>query len=219
METWHATRRTRAVVLVLHGGAEAGLSEVRPWGLAYLRMLPVARALHRACGRHGVEVRLVRNRVRGWNEPELHPVVDARWALEEIRATRPGVPVFVVGHSMGGRVALRVADDPAVTAVCALAPWTPDGEPVEGVRGRDVVIAHGVHDRITKPAESFAYAVQARRSAARIVRYEVLAEGHAMVRRPGVWNRLICAFTLDAAGVAALPAWSSAAGRRLRLPV
>ncbi|MFD2416107.1 alpha/beta hydrolase [Amycolatopsis pigmentata] len=209
----------RAVVLVLHGGAETGLGRVRPWGPAYLRMLPMARAVHRATAWHGVEVRLLRNRVRGWNEPELHPVADARWALERVTKERPGVPVLLVGHSMGGRVALRVADDPAVTAVCALAPWTPDAEPVEPVRGRDVVIAHGVWDRITRPAESYTYARRAGYEGARVVRFEVMGEGHAMLRRPGVWNRIVRSFTLDAAGIEAATAWETDPGRRLRLPL
>lgn len=218
MSIWRARGPVRAVTLVLHGGAEAGLDRIYPWGLAYLRMLPLARAVHRAAAWHGVEVRVLRNRVRGWNEPDLHPVSDARWALARIRAERPGTPVFLLGHSMGGRVALRVADDPAVTAVCALAPWTPEGEPVDGVRGRDVVIAHGTLDHTTKPGESYTFASRAREQAGRVARFEVLAEGHAMLGRPHVWNRLVGEFTLDAAGVAPAPAWTSGPDRRLRLP-
>lgn len=218
LTTWRARGPVRAVVLVLHGGAENGLNLVRPWGAAYLRMVPLARTMLRAGGPHGVEVRLLRNRVRGWNEPELHPVADARWALERIRAERPGVPVFLAGHSMGGRVALRVADDPQVKAVLALAPWTPPGEPVEPVTGRTVVIAHGTRDRITPPGESFAYARHAQAVAERVVRIEVMSEGHAMLFRPAVWNRLAREFALDAAGVAPLTAWSAAPHQRLRLP-
>lgn len=185
----------RSVALVLHGGAEHGLDAVPPWRLAYLRMVPFARALATAYGRHGLEVRLLRNRVRGWNEPTLHAVRDARWALGHLRAERPGLPVFLLGHSMGGRVALRVADDPAVTGVCALAPWTPDDEPVEPVRDRTVLIAHGTDDRTTSPTASYRYARRARGVARRLARVELADEGHAMVRRPAVWTRLV----LDAA--------------------
>ncbi|WP_027940647.1 serine aminopeptidase domain-containing protein [Amycolatopsis taiwanensis] len=219
MSVLRARGPVRAVTLVLHGGAEAGLRRTYPWGPAYLRMLPLARAVRWAAAGHGVEVRVLRNRVRGWNEPDLHPVVDARWALARIRAEHPGIPVFLLGHSMGGRVALRVADDPAVTAVCALAPWTPDGEPVDGVAGRDVVIAHGTLDRTTKPAESYTFAWRARAQAARVARFEVLAEGHAMLCRPRVWDRLVGEFALDAAGVAPGLAWSADPDRRLRLPL
>lgn len=218
LRTWRARGPVRAVVLVLHGGAENGRTAVRPWGAAYLRMVPLARAIARAGGPHGVEVRLLRNRVRGWNDPDLHPVADARWALRRIRAERPGVQVWLAGHSMGGRVALRVADDPQVRSVLALAPWTPSGEPVEPVAGKTVVIAHGTHDHITRPAESFAYAERAQAVAERVVRIEVMSEGHAMLYRPGVWNRLVREFALDAAGVAPLTAWSAGPDQRLRLP-
>ena len=218
LTTWAAQGQVRGVALVLHGGAEQGLAEVRPWGLAHLRMLPVARALHRAVTGHGVEVRLLRNRVHGWNDPDLHPVSDARWALERIRSERPGVPAFLIGHSMGGRAALRVADDPAVTAVCALAPWTPVGEPVEPVKERTVVIAHGTLDRITNPAESYTYAVRAQHVAARLARFELMSEAHAMLLRPGTWNRIVREFALDAAGVRPLTVWETDPDQRLRLP-
>lgn len=217
LSEWAAQGPVRAVALVLHGGAEAGLSGVRLWNTAYLRMVPLAKAVHRAGARHGVEVRLLRNRVRGWNEPALHPVVDARWALARIRRERPEAPVFLLGHSMGGRVALRVADDPTVTAVCALAPWTPDGEPVEPVTGRTVVIAHGTRDRITSPTDSYRYAQRARHNAGRLARFELLLEGHAMLQRPGAWNRLVSEFTLDAAGVSPATVWEKSPDQRLRL--
>ena len=141
----------RAVVLVLHGGQERSTVPATRWYPAYWRMVPFARDLRRAGRGAGVAVWLMCNRYRGWNQPELDPVADARWALEAIRRAHPGVPVVLVGHSMGGRVALRVADDPAIAGVCVLAPWTPAGEPVAQLADRTVLIAHGDRDRITDP--------------------------------------------------------------------
>jgi dienelactone hydrolase len=223
VSVWRARGRTEAVVLVLHGGAEHGMGAVPPWKLAYLRMVPIARALHRAGRGHGVEVRLLRNRRYGWNAPALDPVDDARWALERIRAEHPGVPVVLVGHSMGARVALRVADDPAVRGVCALAPWTPRGEPVEAVAGRLVLIVHGTRDRMTSPAESHAFAQRAEGVAARVARFEIAGEGHAMLRRSAVWTRLTIAFTLEVLAGGddgeLRGAWAAPGHERLRIPV
>lgn len=214
----------KAVVLVLHGGREHGHTPMRPWSLAYLRMIPLAKSIHRAGAESGVEVRLIRNRVRGWNAPDLDPVRDARWALALIETEHPGTPVILVGHSMGGRVALRVADDPAVVAVCALAPWTPLGEPVAAVEGRTVLIVHGTRDRMTDPATSLSFASRAEAGTSRLVRFEVGEEGHAMVRRSGVWTRLVTALTTGvAAGRPAdemlAAAWTKPSAERLRIPL
>jgi dienelactone hydrolase len=223
VSVWPARGRTEAVVLVLHGGAERGTGGVQPWKPAFLRMVPIARALHRAGRANGVEVRLLRNRRYGWNAPVLDPVDDARWALERIRADHPGLPIVLVGHSMGARVALRVADDPAVRGVCALAPWTPRGEPVDAVAGRSVLIVHGTRDRMTSPAESHAFAERAEGVAARVARFEIANEGHAMLRRSSVWTRLTIAFTLEVlagdTGDELRGAWAAPGPERLRIPV
>lgn len=223
VSVWPARGRTEAVVLVLHGGAERGTGSVPPWKLAFLRMVPIARALHRAGREDGVEVRLLRNRRYGWNAPAMDPLGDARWALERIRADHPGLPVVLVGHSMGARVALRVAGDPAVRGVCALAPWTPRGEPVDAVAGRSVLIVHGTRDRMTSPAESHAFAERAEGVAARVARFEIANEGHAMLRRSSVWTRLTIAFTLEVlaggTGDELRGAWAAPGPERLRIPV
>lgn len=223
VSVWPAHGRAEAVVLVLHGGAERGTGRVAPWKLAFLRMVPIARALHRAGRAAGVEVRLLRNRRYGWNAPAMDPVDDARWALERVRADHPGLPVVLVGHSMGARVALRVADDPAVRGVCALAPWTPRNEPADAIAGRAVLVVHGTRDRMTSPAESHAFAERAEGVAARVARFEIANEGHAMLRRPSVWTRLTIAFTLEVlagnGGDELRGAWAAPGPERLRIPV
>jgi dienelactone hydrolase len=223
VRVWQARGRTQAVVLVLHGGAEVSTSPVPPWRLAFLRMVPLARALHRAGRAHGVEVRLLRNRRYGWNAPAEDPIQDARRALKRIRAEHPGLPIVLVGHSMGARVALRVADDPAVRGVCALAPWTPRGEPVDAVAGRSVLIVHGIRDRMTSPAESHAFSERAEAVAARVARFEIANEGHAMLRRAPVWTRLMSAFTMEVLAGSAddelRGAWSAPLADRLRMAV
>ncbi|WP_410649501.1 alpha/beta hydrolase [Amycolatopsis sp. cmx-4-54] len=224
VRTWRARGRVKGVVLVLHGGAEHSHARVAPWRLAYQRMVPLARDVHRAVRGHGAEVRLLRNRVYGWNDHGTDALADARWALEQIHDEHPGVPVILVGHSMGGRVALRVADDPAVIGVCALAPWTPPGEPVGAVDGRAVLIAHGTKDRMTDPVASHAFAERAEKVTSRSARFEISGEGHAMLRRSRVWNRLVRAFTLELIEAGGSDetlsgAWGRPSSERLRIPV
>ncbi len=186
----------RAVVLVLHGGRERSRAPVTRLQLAYLRMIPFAKDIRRHGAEQGVAVWVLKNRVRGWNAPDLDPVRDAEGALAEIRRVHGDVPVVLVGHSMGGRVALRVAGDPSVVAVCALAPWTKPNEPVEQLAGRTVLIAHGVLDRMTDPELSYSYARRAKLVTDRVVRFDVQGERHAMLRRADKWTRLVTGFVL-----------------------
>jgi dienelactone hydrolase len=197
-----APARPRAVVLVLHGGREHGRRRAAPWGLAYLRMVPFAIDLIRAGSRRGLAVGLLRYRFQGWNAPDKDPVRDASWALERIRGRHPGLPVVLVGHSMGGRVAFRVAGDPSVVAVCGLAPWTEPRDPVEQLSGRSVLIAHGDLDRVTSPAKSRDYADRASTVTDRVRWVDIPGERHAMLRYPRRWRLLVRRFvteTLDMA--------------------
>ncbi len=202
---------TNGLVLVLHGGRSRGYARAHRGRLAYRRMLLFAWALRRQGGGHGLAVWMLRYRFRGWNAPDLDAVRDARWALDRARERHPGVPVVLVGHSMGGRVALRVADDPAVVAVCALAPWIEDGEPVAQLAGTSLLIAHGDRERMTDPRRSYRYAVVAREVASRVARFDVLGDGHAMLRRAGDWTDLVCRYVLGELGMRPVDAEIAAA--------
>jgi pimeloyl-ACP methyl ester carboxylesterase len=195
-----ATTGVRAVVLVLHGGQELSTQPATRGYPAYWRMVPFARNLSRV---PGLAVWSVLNTYKGWNA--LEPVTDARTALEEVRRVHPDVPVALVGHSMGGRVGLRVADDPAVVGVCALAPWTPEGEPVEQLAGRTVLIAHGDRDRTTDPALSYRYAERAKEVTDSVARFDVRGESHALLFRYREWTRLVRRFTLGVLGITPMP--------------
>jgi dienelactone hydrolase len=190
-----ATGTTRAVVLVLYGGQVASRRRSRRWHLSAVRMVAFARALHRTAATDGVEVWTLRYRFRGWNGADRSPVVDARWALEEVRRRHGDVPVALVGHSMGGRVAVAAADDPSVRAVVALAPWLPRDEPAQAAAGCRVLVLHGTRDRRTDPRGSLDFATRARTLAAEMVLIEIAGAGHAMLRRTGVWSGLTTYFT------------------------
>lgn len=187
-------RKPAGAVLVLHGGRETSTAPVRPMNLAALRMRPFAGAILRRDADLPIVVGRLSYRVRGWNGAAEDPVVDARWALGEIQREFGSLPVLLVGHSLGGRTALRVAGHEAVFAVAALAPWLPPGEPVEQLRGRNLLIAHAPDDRVTDPAASRAYARRAE-SVAEHVEYRLMPRGrHSMLRGAGEWHRLVADF-------------------------
>lgn len=189
---------TRGVALVLHGGRADSFETVRPRHLSPARMLPFAQELRSHGGPQGLAVWTLRYRYRGWNGPDMSPVQDARWALSQISREHPGVPVFLLGHSMGGLTALCVADDPQVQAVVALAPWLTGDTPVDSVAGRRVLIVHGTADRWTSPVNSLAYARRAERVAESVDYVSLTGAGHFMFRRVGLWNSLANGFILDA---------------------
>jgi alpha-beta hydrolase superfamily lysophospholipase len=180
----------RAVVLLLHGG-RATSTAASPRGLAYLRMVPFARALRRP----EVAVWLLRYRVRGWNGKAQDPVRDARWALAEARRLHPGAPIVLVGHSMGGRAALRLVTEPGVVGICALAPWIEPGDEAIRPATARVLLAHGADDRVTDPSASALYAA---RIGASFV--PVPGETHTLLHRPLFWTRLVTGFVADVLG-------------------
>ena len=188
----------RSVVLVLHGGRARSLSPTHPWNGAVLRMVPFARSLARAGDDDGLVVARLRYLIRGWNGQLQSPVADARSALARLARRYPGLPVALVGHSMGGRVAFTVADSTAVRVVVALAPWVEDYDPVDHLASRRLLIAHGTHDRVTDPAASAAFADRARAAGAQVTYLSVGETSHAMLRRAGLWHDITTQFALRA---------------------
>lgn len=186
----------RAVVLVLHGGRSRSTAPVRANQLAVLRMLPFVRALRRAGAGHGLTVARMRYLVRGWNGPAQSPVPDVRWALDRLARRFPGVPLALVGHSMGGRAALYCAGHEGVRSVVGLAPWVEQGDPVEPLTGRRLLVAHGEQDRMTSAPASADLTRRAAAVAASAGYVAVAGERHAMLRRASLWHELATGFVL-----------------------
>jgi pimeloyl-ACP methyl ester carboxylesterase len=189
-----AARDPRGVVLVAHGGQSVSTAFVSSAQLAVLRMIPVAGAISRAVSADGIEVRRPLFKVRGWNGEQASPVADLVAVLNDIHARFPAVPVVLVGHSMGARAALRAAGHPAVIAVAGLAPWLPPGEPVDQLAGRRVLLAHGTADRVTSPADTWAYANRAR-AVCDLTTIEIRGADHPMLRRALLWHAIAAEFT------------------------
>lgn len=183
----HAPRGTAsAAIITLHGGSELSRRAARPWQLAALRMHPVLRAAAVAAPRDALLGR-VRYRHRGWNDGD--PADDALRALDELQRLVGDAPVILVGHSMGGRAALRCASHPLVRGVLALAPWCPPQDSARHLDGVRLVVLHGGQDRVTPPAESADYVRRAREAGAEAGMVVVGGGDHAMLRRVGDWHR------------------------------
>ena len=84
----------------------------------------------------------VKYRIRSWHRLD-DCVEDAREALERIG----DVPVAIVGFSMGGTVATRVADDPRVRVVIGVNPWLPEALDMSPLAGKELRVVHGSLDR------------------------------------------------------------------------
>ena len=109
-------------VLVLPGGTDSSYKPFSPLQGSAMRMYPFSASIRARYG-SAVAVRDVRYRVYGWNGEQNSPMLYARKALDDITARHPGIPVALIGHSMGGRVGARLAAHHSVGSLLALAPW------------------------------------------------------------------------------------------------
>jgi dienelactone hydrolase len=201
LESRPAGGGTRAVALFCHGGTAASVEPPRERALSLVRMRAIEQFVSSAAGPRGMATYLVRYRVAGWNGLAADAFADVRWSLDRIRAEHGSdVPVVLVGHSMGGRAALRAGGEPQVSTVCALAPWTPPGEPVAHLRDRTVAILHGRGDRWVPAALSAEFASRAEEAGARVARFTV-AGGHSMIRRAHLWHTFVRDVVLGGAGL------------------
>lgn len=188
----------RAIALVLHGGRSAGTGPTRARQLAVVRMRPFVSSLRRAGRDAGLVVASLRYLVRGWNGSAASPVPDVRWALDRLAERFPGVPVALVGHSMGGRAAVYAGGHPSVEVVVGLAPWIEPGDPFAQLARRRLLFVHGDLDRMTSPRESASFLRQTSRIAASASYITVRRERHAMLRRARLWHELATGFVLAA---------------------
>ena len=190
-----AAGRSGALVLMLHGGKAQSSAPVDGRSASWRRSLSMQRDIAPSLHEAGMSVWLLRYRRRGWNAAGRDVVADARWALDEVRASLGDVPVVLLGHSMGARVAVHVADDPQVRGVVGLAPWWQQGDPVATLRGRHLVAAHGRRDRITSFRATAAYVDRARAVAASADFRDMGRLGHYMLSGVAAWNETAVAAT------------------------
>ncbi|MEU0497501.1 alpha/beta fold hydrolase [Mycobacterium sp. NPDC006124] len=181
---------------MLPGGKVQSDSPSRPWHLANVRMVLLTRTLRRRLGTQ-VEVRRLRYRLRGWNDPRLDPLRDAEKLLDEVRGRFEPRNIVVVGHSMGGRVAAHLAARGAVGTVVALAPWWAgdDGDLIPA--GTRLLVVHGTADTWTDPRRSRAQTERARRRGVDAEWMGFEGGDHFMLRRWRDWHRLTAEFVAN----------------------
>jgi dienelactone hydrolase len=214
VEVHDAPGRPRGIALFCHGGTATSVAPPRDQALSLVRMRAIERFVREAAGPHGITTQLLRYRVAGWNGEEADPLRDVRWALDRVRDEHgTELPVVLVGHSMGGRAVLRAGGDDQVAVVCALAPWTPPGEPVAQLSGRTVTILHGLGDRWVPASLSEDFAVRAREAGAQVARFTT-AGGHSMLRGAHRWHAFARDVVLGGTGIEPLRADIANALRR-----
>ena len=185
--------QAEAVVLLLHGGTPHSSDPVRAFDSGVLRMIPFGRSVVRASGGR-IALASLRYAVRGWNGGHESPLPDARWALDRIGEHFGNLPVGLVGHSMGGRVALRVADHGSVSSLAALAPWLPDSEPIPALDGRKVLLAHGTADRTTDPQQTIKLAKKLTGEGVDVELVSFSGGRHTMLFPARPWHDLVAGF-------------------------
>ncbi|MGD1111836.1 MAG: alpha/beta fold hydrolase, partial [Mycobacterium sp.] len=172
---------------MLPGGQVRSDQTYRWWHGANLRMMLVAGALRRRLG-PGVEVRRIQYRLRGWNSPRFDAVADANKVLAQVRLRFKSENIVLVGHSMGGRVAARLAASGGIGAVVALAPWWPadDGDLIPAPTR--LLVVHGTADTRTDPESSRVQTLRARQRGLDAQWVGLEGAGHSMLRPYFEWH-------------------------------
>lgn len=202
LDHYIAPAAPQAVVLLLHGGQQHSLEPVKNRHASWWRMAALARSLKSFAKKNDLAVSLLQYGQRGWNDlADPSPVRDARAAIRELSDLHPGVPVVLVGHSMGGRTACRVADEPGVVGVVGLAPWLPGNEPNATIAGRHLRVIHGTGDRWTSAALSRTYVERSRGIAASATWTSLPGAGHFMFRHSSAWRRFVTDSVTDIVAV------------------
>lgn len=205
-------------VLMLHGGAQHGHQPVDGRSLALRRTQAMFVAIAPRLRAAGVGASLLRFSVKGWqpgptatgttgvrDEHDPSAVTDTRAALDQLAGRHPGLPVVLVGHSMGARAAVHAAGHPAVVGVVGLAPWLTGDDPVRPLAGRHLVAAHGRRDRITSPRQTRAYVERAAAVAASARFVDMGGLGHYMLAGLRRWNTVAVEETLAILAAAGEP--------------
>ena len=184
----HLPHRPTAVALLLHGGSATSTTSPGWRSAPVVRMVPIARSIGRRVP--DVAVARLKHAVGGWNASGGSALRDVDWALDILRTRFPGLPLVLVGHSMGGRTAVHLASADRVVGAVLLTPWLPDSDPVGSVAGRTLVVLQAKWDHTCPIPQTEAWLTRAA-SAGAVIDREILSfTDHAMLLRFPTWHRL-----------------------------
>lgn len=158
--------------------------------LSVLRMRPLTASLRNAVAHDDIEVVQAHYTQRGWNGDGSARVAEVRAVLDTITARHGDIPIVLLGHSMGGRVAARLAQDPRVSGIVALAPWWPEGEGLLVRPDQELLVVHGTADRWTSATQSREQAVAVAQRGGSAQWVPIVGGGHFMLRPLCRWHHL-----------------------------
>ncbi len=190
-------------MLVLPGGTDFSYRPFSPWQGSAVRMYPFTASIAATFGSR-VRVHQARYRVYGWNGGQASPMPYARNAVEQMSRATPGVPVAVIGHSMGGRIAALLGDDERVTDILALAPWWQHADWRHIHDGVRVVAVHGEADTVTYPARTAKGIAELADRGLDATYIGVPGGGHPMLDHIALWQREAVSFVRHSLERAAL---------------
>ncbi|MCF8587144.1 alpha/beta fold hydrolase [Gordonia liuliyuniae] len=174
-------------VLVLPGGTDFSYRPFSTMQSSALRMYPFTASIQAAFGAR-VRIRQSRYRVYGWNGDQASPMPYARNDLEQLARAYPDVPVAVIGHSMGGRIAAQLGDDDRVTDILALAPWWQFADWRQIHDEARVVAIHGESDTVTRPKRTAKGIAELAARGLDATYVPVPGGGHPMLDHIGFWH-------------------------------
>lgn len=186
----------RAVAVLLHGastGKSGGTSWMTP---APLRMQwfasPISR---RSAGR--LDVVRLRHPDRTVKAVFRGALSDTAALLSHIRTVAPKARIGLVGHSNGGRVALRLSSDARVDAVAALAPWLLPSDRISPRPGVPLLLMHGSLDFFTSPTLTAQLAARLAQRGNSVDHETVAGENHFLMARSGYWHQRVADFLIE----------------------